>query len=102
MNVNEVIANRALTHKCVRGIRANKKRCADYAFKSPSIVTALNPIIGYEKAAEIAKECAATGKPVTEIVLEKHLLLPEQIKKIFDPRKLTNPLATRRGKHPLP
>ena len=70
---------------------ANPDRCQEYAEKSMSIVTALNPIIGYSKAAEIAKEYLKSNKSMKELILEKNLLSPEEVDKIFDLSKLTEP-----------
>ena len=59
---------------CIDGIRANKQRCRELVEKSIGIVTMLNPIIGYKKSTEIAKEAAETGRGVYELVLEHNLL----------------------------
>ncbi len=60
--------------KCVKGIVANPDRCKRYAESSLSNVTALNPLIGYLKAAEVAKKVLATGKTIKEICLEENLV----------------------------
>jgi aspartate ammonia-lyase len=52
-------------------------------------VTALNPVLGYEKATELAQEAYKSGKGILEIIREKHLLTEEQIKELLDPAKLT-------------
>lgn len=80
-----------LREKCVAGIAANKARCLDYAFRSPSIITALNPLIGYAASAKIAEECIKTGKPIQAIILEKGILSQEQLNKLLDPFRLTEP-----------
>jgi aspartate ammonia-lyase len=54
------------------------------------IVTALNPVIGYEKATELANEAYKSGKGLLEIISEKNVLTEEQIKEVLDPAKLTN------------
>jgi aspartate ammonia-lyase len=54
------------------------------------IVTALNPVLGYEKATELAQEAYSSGKGVLEIIREQHLLTEQQIKELLDPAKLTN------------
>ena len=66
-------------------------RCKAYAEGSMSVVTVLNPHIGYQKAAEIAKEYLASGKPIRELVLEKGLFTSEQLDKIFDLHGMTEP-----------
>lgn len=80
-----------LTEKCVRGITANKEHLSDMLNKSIGIVTALNPIIGYENASAVAKEAYETGKGVAEIVLAKGLLTKEQLDDILRPEVLTQP-----------
>ena len=73
------------TEKCVRGIGANRERCEAYYMSSPSLATALNPLIGYAAAAELAKESAMTGRRIPDLLREKNLLPEEQIAKIFTP-----------------
>ena len=80
---------RELDHRCVRGITANEARCAFYAQSTVALATALNPYIGYAKAAEIVKESIATGRSVIEIAREKKLLSEEQIAEILDARRMT-------------
>lgn len=89
----ELLANvaKVFAHKCVDGITANADLLLKYAESSPAIATKLNPIIGYEKAAEIAKEAGRTGKSVKEIVIEKGLLSPQEAEKVLDPKHLTAP-----------
>jgi aspartate ammonia-lyase len=82
---------REFDKRCVSGIKADKKRCRDYAERSISIVTVLNPIIGYSKAADIAKIAVKTGKSIIEVVKEKDILSEKEIKKIFNLKKLTYP-----------
>ena len=89
----ELLANvaRVFAHKCIDGISANLDVLQKYAESSPAIATKLNPIIGYEKAAEIAKEAGSTGKTVKQIVIEKGILPAEEAEKILDPKHLTSP-----------
>ena len=82
---------RQLTEFCIKGITANQKRCEFYAQSTVSLATALNPYIGYAKAAEIAKESVATGQTIIEIARSKHYLSEEQIKEILDPTRMTEP-----------
>jgi len=79
------------TDKCVAGITANPKRAEFYAQSTVSLATALNPYIGYAKAAEIAKESVATGKSIIEIARSKGLLKEEEIDEILDPVRMTEP-----------
>jgi aspartate ammonia-lyase len=76
---------------CVSGITVNEERCKAYAEGSMSIVTVLNPHIGYLKAAEIAREYLASGKPIRQLVLEKGLFTNEQLDRIFDLYGMTEP-----------
>lgn len=79
----------AFKTKCVDGITANEKTLKEYIDKSVGIVTALNPVLGYDKASELAKEALLTGKGILELVREKKLLTEDQIKEILDPKKMT-------------
>jgi aspartate ammonia-lyase len=82
--------SQALRTKCVDGIVADEKVLAHYMETTVGIVTALNPVIGYDKATEVANEAYKTGKGAIEVVREKKLLTEEQIKDLLDPKKLTN------------
>lgn len=84
-------ACRTLREHCVTGITANERICLDYVERSIGIVTALNPIIGYDRATHIAAEALRTGKGVVELVREKGLLSEAQIRKVLDPVALTSP-----------
>ncbi|MBI3544356.1 MAG: aspartate ammonia-lyase [Deltaproteobacteria bacterium] len=75
--------------RCVEGIDANRERCRAYAENTTQIATALNPVLGYGRAGELAKEALATGKSVVELVREKKLLTEKQIRSLLDPKKLT-------------
>src|SRR6184192_1748193 len=83
---------RQFTDKCVAGITANESRCNFYVQATVSLATALNPYIGYAKAAEIAKEAVASGRSIIEIAREKKLLSEDQIKEILDPIRMTEPV----------
>ena len=85
---------RQLTDFCIKGITATEERCEFYAQSTVSLATALNPYIGYAKAAEIAKESVATGRTIIEIAREKAYLSEEQIKEILDPARMTEPRKT--------
>jgi len=74
--------------KCIRGIEANRERSEAYYISSPSLATALNPLIGYAAAAEIAKESARSGKRIPDLLREKKLLSEEKIAEIFTPEFL--------------
>ncbi|WP_319544191.1 aspartate ammonia-lyase [uncultured Pseudodesulfovibrio sp.] len=84
-------ASRTLADKCVSGITANRERCRELVENSIGLVTALNPFIGYEKSAEIAKEAMKSGRSVYEIVLEKGYLSQEEIDDILKPENMVKP-----------
>jgi len=75
--------------RCVDGITVNEKMLEEYMVKTVGIVTALNPVIGYEKATELAKEAYTSGKGILQIIREKKILTEAQIKDLLDPVKLT-------------
>jgi len=77
--------------KCIEGITVNKDVLNHYMERSVGIVTALNPVLGYEKTTELAKEALATNKGILELIREKKLLTEAQIKELMDPAKMTNP-----------
>jgi aspartate ammonia-lyase len=83
---------RQFTEKCVAGITANENRCNFYVQATVSLATALNPYIGYAKAAEIAKEAVATGRSIVEIARDKKLLSEQEINEILDPVRMTEPV----------
>jgi aspartate ammonia-lyase len=82
---------RQFSEKCVKGITANEKKNAFFAQSTVSLATALNPYIGYAKAAEIAKESVATGRSIIEIAREKKLLSEKEVAEILDPKRMTEP-----------
>ena len=82
-------ALRELDTRCVRGITANRARCEWYAQSTVALATALNPYIGYAKAAELVKESVATGRSVIEVAREKGVLSEEQVREILDVGKMT-------------
>ena len=75
--------------KCVDGITVNEKMLEHYMETTVGIVTALNPIVGYEKATELAAEAYKTNKGILEVIREKKILTEAQIKELLDPVKLT-------------
>lgn len=81
----------SFNNRCLKNITANAQRCRDYAENSFAMVTALNTVIGYLKAAEVAKESEKTGKPIKQIVVEKGYLKEDELDKYLSPEKLTEP-----------
>jgi len=88
-----ILANmlRQFNDRCIAGITANKERCDFYAQSTVSLATALNPYIGYAKAAEIVKESVATCESIIKIARAKKLLSEEEISAILDPVSMTEP-----------
>lgn len=76
---------------CVIGITANETRCRYFVENSVGIITAICPYVGYQKAAEIAKEAIKTGESVRKLIIEKGLLAKEQMDEIMDPVQMTEP-----------
>src|SRR5450755_1695713 len=81
----------AFSEKCVRGIEANEERCRELVELSMAMVTSLAPKIGYDRAAEIAKESAKTGRTIREISLEKKVLPADELERALDPVGMTEP-----------
>jgi aspartate ammonia-lyase len=84
-------ALQVFTDLCVKGITADKDKCRRYAEMSMSLATALNPIIGYAKAAEIVKEAMKSGKTIVETIKEKNILSPEKLEEVLNLKSLTEP-----------
>jgi aspartate ammonia-lyase len=78
-----------LRTKCIDGITVNEATLKRFMETTVGIVTALNPVLGYEKATELAAEAYKSGKGVLEIIREKRILTEAQIKELLDPVKLT-------------
>ena len=76
---------------CVIGITANETRCRYFVENSVGIITAICPYVGYQKAAEIAKEAIKTGESVRKLIIEKGLLTKKQMDEIMDPVQMTEP-----------
>ncbi len=86
-----ILANgcRLFASRCVEGIEPNEERCNALIEQSLAMVTALNPRIGYDAAAAIAKESVKTGKTVRELCLEKNVLPPDELARLLDARAMT-------------
>jgi aspartate ammonia-lyase len=84
-----VNAARTLRVHCVDGITANADVARHYVDYSIGTVTALNPVIGYERATELAAEAMKTGRGILELLREKKILSEEQIAKVLDPAAMT-------------
>jgi len=88
-----LLANAAtvFSERCVAGIAANVERCNELVEYSMAMVTSLAPIIGYDRAAEIAKESAKTGKTVRQICMEWKIMPEDELRKALDPIEMTKP-----------
>jgi aspartate ammonia-lyase len=82
-------AARTLRQHCVEGITANADVCRHYVEYSIGTVTALNPVIGYERSTELAAEAMKTGDGILKLIREKRILTEEQINQILDPAGMT-------------
>jgi len=80
-----------LASRCIVGIEANREVCRQYVENSIGLITALVPVIGYEKSATIAKEALKTGGSVYALVLEKGLLTQEKLDDMLKPENMTDP-----------
>jgi fumarate hydratase class II len=81
----------ALTDKCATGIEPNKRRCHDLIELSLAMGTALAPIIGYDRAAQIAHAAVAGGKTLREVALEQKIISEARLNELLDPRRMTEP-----------
>jgi fumarate hydratase class II len=93
-NLDEAIellarASRLFAEKCVDGIEANDDRSRELVEKNVIIVTALNPHIGYDNGAKVAKEALVTGKSVRQVVLEMGLMSQEELDRALDLKRMT-------------
>ncbi len=80
-----------LVERCIRGLEADRLRCAELIERSLAMCTALVPLIGYDAAAAIAQEAAATGKTVRQVALERKVLSEAQLQAALDPWAMTGP-----------
>lgn len=89
----EMLKNGMMTLKvrCIDGITANEDRCRELVENSIGLVTALNPVLGYEKSTLLAKEALESNRGVYELVLEKKLLSKEQLDDILKPENMIKP-----------
>jgi fumarate hydratase class II len=80
---------RVLREKAIEGIVANREKTEGWLARNAILVTALNPVIGYLKGAEVAKEAMATGRTIREVVLELGYLTEEEVDRLLDARRMT-------------
>ncbi len=84
-------AVRAFTEKAVKGMKANREKAESYVEWSLAMVTSLVPVIGYDKAAELAKRAMAENKTIRELLLEENVLPEDEVAKLLDPSSMTEP-----------
>jgi len=77
--------------RCLSGLEADRQRCQTLIEQSLAMCTSLAPLIGYDRAAEIAKQAHQTGRTVRQVALEMGVLPPEQLQSVLDPRAMTAP-----------
>jgi fumarate hydratase, class II len=80
--------SRALADNAIAGFKVNENRLAEALDRNPILVTALNPVIGYEKGAAIAKKAYAEGRPIREVAATMTDLPPEELALLLDPANL--------------
>src|SRR3954463_16495536 len=86
-------AARVFADRCAAGIEANRQRCETLVEQSLALCTSLAPLIGYDKAADIAKESFKTGKTIRQIAQERKLMSDAELNKILDAKRMTQPQA---------
>jgi aspartate ammonia-lyase len=84
-----------LASRCIAGIEPNRERCRDYVQNSIGLVTALNPVLGYERSAAIAKEALKTGGSVYDLLIAKGWLTKEKLDELLKPENMTHPRLNR-------
>ncbi len=84
-------ALREVKQRCIEGIQADPDRCLQYAQESLGMALALSPSLGYTRAAAIAKEAVTQGKSLVDVLIEQGLYSREELKKILDPARMTEP-----------
>ena len=88
----ELLSNaaRVLADSAIEGFTVNEKNLQEALAKNPILVTALNPVIGYEKGAAIAKKAYAEGRPILDVAAEETDLNDDELKLLLDPSELTS------------
>jgi aspartate ammonia-lyase len=89
-------AARTLRVHCIDGVTANEDVCREYIERSIGVVTALNPVLGYDATNKLAKEALETGRGIVELVREKGLLTEEEIEAVMDPARMAGSRRPRR------
>jgi fumarate hydratase class II len=84
------IGSRSLADLALAGFTVNRTRLEDALARNPILVTALNPVIGYEKSAAIAKKAYAEGRPILDVAAEMTDLHVDELRRLLDPKSLTD------------
>jgi fumarate hydratase, class II len=84
---------RVFAERCVDGLEADEARCRELVDRSLMLVTALNPVIGYDAAASVAKEAFASGRTLREVVLARGLVDADRLDALLDPTTMLKPKA---------
>lgn len=79
------------TNRCVKDLQADRERCESLVEESLAMCTALAPVIGYDRAAQIAKEAYQSGRTVRQVAVEQQILPAEELENLLDPRPMTEP-----------
>jgi fumarate hydratase class II len=87
----------AFESRCLQGLAADRKRCAELVEQSLAMVTSLAPVIGYDRAAALAKRAHEHGRTIRELVLEEQLLPPAELDRLLDPSPMTEPGIAGKG-----
>jgi fumarate hydratase, class II len=82
-------ASRVFAERCIEGIEADEQQCAYWLERSPALVTALMPKIGYAESAKLSKESLATGLTVKKLLEQKQVLPPAELEEVLDLRAMT-------------
>src|SRR5205814_4501237 len=90
-------AARVFADRCAAGIEVNRQRCESLVEQSLAMCTSLAPLIGYDKAADIAKESFKSGKTVRQVAIERKLLDAATLEKAMDAKRMTEPQANMIG-----
>ncbi|PKL84974.1 MAG: aspartate ammonia-lyase [Ignavibacteriae bacterium HGW-Ignavibacteriae-1] len=94
----EMLTNGMMTlkYRCIDGITANEEHCRDLVYNSIGLVTALNPILGYEIATKLAKDALSSRKSVYDLVLESNYMSKEQLDEVLKPENMLRPITIER------
>lgn len=82
-----------LNHRCIKGITANEEHCREMVYNSIGLITALNPLIGYENSNMLAKKALETNRSIYDLVLEHKLMTQEELNDALDPKNMIAPRA---------